>query len=89
MEYLCSVCQRMVKGDLIFFKDHTENHIIELVKHDHPQWVEKNGMCVQCLEYYRSELKGSAFHDAPCVLRQRKIAAFFASLKNFFKGGAK
>ena len=85
MDYLCSVCQRKVSGDLIYFKDHTEKHIIELVKHDHPDWVERDGICRQCVDYYRKELEGSVFHDAPCVLRKRKINFFIQSLKNFFK----
>ena len=84
MEYTCSVCQRKIAGDLIYFKDHTEIHIVDLVKHDHPQWIETDGICQQCVEYYRAELKGSLFHDAPCVLRQRKLNQVFQSFKNLF-----
>ena len=48
--------------------DHTDRHIIDLVKHDHPEWVDKEGLCPQCAAYYRSEIEGSFFKDAPCAL---------------------
>lgn len=76
MEYICSACRGKV-GDLVLFKEHTEQHIINLVKHDHPEWTENNGLCPRCAEYYRSEMRGSTFKDVPCALRNRKIKMFW------------
>ena len=84
MQYSCSVCQQKVSGDLIKFKDHTERHIADLIKHDHPEWKEEGGVCSQCLEYYRAEIQGSIFKDAPCALRIRGIKKFWAQLFHFF-----
>ena len=64
--------------------DHMQVHIIDLVKHDHPEWVEGNGICVQCHEYYKSEIDGSVFKDADCALRKRKIKGLMKILSNFF-----
>ena len=86
MEYICAACQQKVTGDMIMYLDHTDQHIIDLLKNDHPEWVEKEGICKQCVEYYQQELKGSIFKDAPCVLRQRKVKGLMSSIKNIFSG---
>ena len=89
MEYRCAVCGTRVSGDMIIYMDHTEKHIIDLVKHDHPDWVEKNGVCQKCFEYYKAELKGAPFGDAPCALRMRTVRNFLQIISHAFKGGKK
>ncbi|MDO8580331.1 MAG: hypothetical protein Q7S13_02505 [Candidatus Omnitrophota bacterium] len=84
MQYSCSVCQQKVNGDLIQLKDHTERHIAQLIKHDHPEWQEKDGVCAQCLEYYRAEIAGSIFKDAPCAIRIRKGKKIWSALTGLF-----
>jgi hypothetical protein len=85
MTYFCSACQQHVEGDLIHFKEHTEKHIVDLIKHDHPEWVESDGLCRKCYDYYRSEIQGSVFKDAPCALRIRKIKKFAQFIQGIFK----
>lgn len=85
MEYQCSVCNTKVSGDLMVYKKHTEQHIIDLLKHDHPEWIEDNGLCKKCYEYYSAEIKGSVFKDAPCALRIRKIKQILKPLWNLFQ----
>lgn len=58
MEYICGVCGERLNRDLLGFKKHTEEHIVEIVKKDNPQWVEESGICPKCLEYYQKQLKG-------------------------------
>ncbi|MBP9855115.1 MAG: hypothetical protein KBD53_09650 [Candidatus Omnitrophica bacterium] len=84
MPYTCSVCNQQVNGDLVYFRDHTDRHILDLVKHDHPEWVDTQGMCSACEEYYRNEINGGIFKDSACALRNRKIKSFWGSLKSFF-----
>ena len=84
MEYTCSVCKQKVTGDMGVYMEHTEKHVIDLIKHDHPEWIETSGICKKCVEYYRAEINGSFFKDVPCALRNRKIKAFWAGLKNIF-----
>lgn len=71
MQYKCSLCGRKVDGDLAVFVDHTETHVIDEIKAKHPDWVEENGMCQQCLDYYKGELKGKPFADFQCKERRR------------------
>ncbi len=58
MAYTCSVCNEKVEGDLIVFTEHTQDHIVELIKEKFPDWVEENGICQKCLNYFQSQLKG-------------------------------
>ena len=83
--YVCGVCGHKVDGGVVAFKEHTEKHIVELIKHDHPDWAEKSGLCPKCYEYYRGEITGSIFKDAPCALRIRKIKKFLGKVKGIFK----
>ncbi len=83
--YTCSACQQKVEGGLVEFKDHTEQHIIDLIKHDHPHWQEADGLCPKCYEYYKAEITGSVFKDATCVIRRRKIDKFIEKVKGVFR----
>ena len=58
MEYICDVCKAKVRGDSLVFIQHNEGHIVDLVKKKHPDWAEKNGLCLKCYEYYKDQLKG-------------------------------
>lgn len=58
MQYLCGTCGKKVDGDLRVFVDHTEGHIIEVIKRKNPAWVEKDGICQKCYEYLKKEMKG-------------------------------
>lgn len=89
MDYTCGVCGQKVGADLMVFTFHTENHIVDLVKYDHPGWVEKDGICKKCLEYYKQEIEGSTFKDAACAIRQRKAKGFWANIKELFTGKSK
>lgn len=60
MVYKCHVCQKNFDGDLMVFRNHIEDHIVDVVKTDFPHWVEKDGMCRKCLEYYQGQIKGKA-----------------------------
>ena len=89
MAYRCAACGEVLEGDMVVYVDHTEKHIVELLKHDHPDWAEKDGICQKCLDYYRAELTGSVFKDAPCVLRQRKISSVWQKITTVFSGKKK
>lgn len=59
MDYKCGVCNEIVHGDFKVFIDHTEGHIVDIISQKHPEWVQKNGLCRKCLDYYRKEMKGA------------------------------
>lgn len=61
--YRCPLCDREMERNLILFLDHTEQHIIDRIKEAHPEWVEADGVCKPCAEYYKKELSGE-FREA-------------------------
>ena len=89
MEYQCSVCGAKISADMLVYRDHMNKHIVDLIKTDHPEWVGEGGVCQKCVEYYASELKGSVFHDAACVKRQRTISKIFDRVAGLFKSSRK
>ena len=58
MEYKCSICGEKVKGDVVTLTDHTDDHIMDVIKEKHPDWTEEGGLCQKCVDYYREQLKG-------------------------------
>lgn len=86
MDYCCDVCGQKVSADLMVYKLHTEKHIVDLVKHDHPDWIETNGLCQKCFEYYQKEIQGSVFKDAVCALRIRKTKNIFQKVVQLWGG---
>ena len=30
-----------------------EQYMLEIIKNEHPEWVEKDGSCARCMEYYQ------------------------------------
>ena len=60
MEYKCSICSEEVGGDLLVFIDHTEKHIMDEIKLNHPDWVENDGVCQKCIDYYKGQMKGNS-----------------------------
>ena len=59
MQYVCRVCQEKIDGDLLLYVNHTEQHIIDEIKAKHPGWVERDGLCQKCVDYYKKQLKGN------------------------------
>ena len=84
MAYACPICQEEISGDIIAYTQHGDKHIVDLLKYDHPEWVEKNGLCQKCYAYYKAEIDGSVFKDVPCVNRNRFIKKIFRPIKMFF-----
>lgn len=56
--YQCPLCGRTLARDLMLYLDHTQGHVIEQIKKEHPEWVAENGICQPCAEYYRRQLSG-------------------------------
>jgi hypothetical protein len=86
MDYRCNVCQKKFPGDMMVFREHIEVHIVDLVKKDFPQWVEKDGLCRKCVDYYHHQLKGDSketVEHTPCMTRSwwRRFTQKFSKQK--------
>lgn len=58
MEYKCSLCQETVEGDILVYIEHTQKHIVDEIKTSHPEWVEDQGICPKCVEYFKNQMQG-------------------------------
>lgn len=59
--YRCPICGEEMERDLILFLGHADEHIVEAVKKKHPEWVDQDGICAKCLDYYKGQLKGDHY----------------------------
>ena len=32
----------------------TEKYVLDMIKKDHPEWVETDGACKSCIDYYKA-----------------------------------
>ena len=56
MDYNCPVCEAKMPRDIMVVIPHTEIHIVDEIKKIHPGWVEKDGVCKKCYEYYKNQI---------------------------------
>ena len=50
----CPTCGKVLSPTTDFFHGELERQIIELIRIDHPDWEVKDGVCMRCMEEYRS-----------------------------------
>ena len=54
----CPLCGDLVPAEdlrahLRTDDDEIRNYVLSLIRTNHPQWVESDGTCAKCVEYYR------------------------------------
>jgi len=54
--YHCPICGIELPRELEIFIAHGERHVVEVVKKDHPDWIEPDGSSRRCEEYYHEQL---------------------------------
>ncbi len=47
---------------MVFLK-HTDHHIIEVILKEHPQWGHGDGICRECLDYYKKSVGHTPYID--------------------------
>ena len=47
--YTCPLCGK----DTDSVEHITEQFLLNMIRTEHPEWVDKNGLCPRCIEYYR------------------------------------
>lgn len=56
-ESRCSLCDSYVPEESLYMHRKIEKAIVDLIKQKNPQWVETDGSCAKCYEYYRTLVK--------------------------------
>ena len=59
-DYKCPLCSRKMNRNLAVYLDHTQKHVIEQIKKEHPEWVAQDGACKPCAEYYENQISGKS-----------------------------
>ena len=49
---VCPICGDSVPPEVADLHALCEQWTIDQIKKDHPEWVEADGLCPKCLEYY-------------------------------------
>lgn len=49
----CPRCGRDIRVPMLLAHAKAEEYLIELIKRDHPEWVQPDGTCRRCKLYYR------------------------------------
>jgi hypothetical protein len=55
--YTCPSCGEIMERDLSLFMDHTDRHIVDEVKKQHPAWITQDGYCPKCLDYFKRAMR--------------------------------
>lgn len=55
-EFVCPTCGKTIPHDLPTIIAHTEQDIVEAIKKNHPDWIEQDGVCKKCCQYYKQQL---------------------------------
>jgi len=76
--YKCPLCGKEVERDVTLFLDHSNEHVIDAIKKDHPDWVESDGTCQPCADYFEKQLSGEIgdFNLGPKETRKRYVLGF-------------
>ncbi|HAJ56758.1 MAG TPA: hypothetical protein DCL35_03185 [Candidatus Omnitrophica bacterium] len=51
----CPICKKSVEEDVSKICQDAEDWIIKAIRRSHPDWVEKNGTCSKCVDYYKKQ----------------------------------
>ena len=50
---ICPICKRETTDDMIQLCKDAEDWILGTIRKMHPDWVEEDGSCSRCLEFYK------------------------------------
>ena len=83
--YQCPLCGRKMERNLALFLDHTEAHVIEQIKKEHPEWVASDGVCKPCSEYYKKQISGETGEEniGPAGRKRRFVVGIAALAAGF------
>jgi hypothetical protein len=49
----CPICKAMVEDDMVRLCQEAEDWIVGSIRRAHPEWVQKDGSCAKCMDYYK------------------------------------
>jgi len=49
----CPLCKKEMEDSVVNVCTDAYEYVVGRIKEEHPDWVEKDGACPKCLEYYK------------------------------------
>ena len=49
----CPICKKQEKVSIVDVCKDAYEWLVNKIKEEHPEWVEKDGACPKCIEYYK------------------------------------
>lgn len=49
----CPLCNKVMEEPIVDVCTEAYRYVIERIKDDHPDWVEEDGACPKCWEFYK------------------------------------
>ncbi|PIP67987.1 MAG: hypothetical protein CO035_07500 [Candidatus Omnitrophica bacterium CG_4_9_14_0_2_um_filter_42_8] len=56
MDFICPVCNKNLPREILVIIPHTEEHIVDEIKKQHPDWSAEDGICEKCYRYYKEQM---------------------------------
>ena len=56
MDFTCPVCNKKLPREILVIVPHTEEHIVDEIKKQHPDWATTDGICEKCYRYYKEQM---------------------------------
>lgn len=66
--YTCPTCGEKLERDLTRLYEHTDQHIVDAIKKQHPEWVAENGFCKRCMSHFRDAIRQSHEGGKPATV---------------------
>lgn len=54
--YTCPTCGTKMERDIMLFYKHTDQHIVDEIKKQHPRWISEDGFCAKCVDFFKTEM---------------------------------
>jgi hypothetical protein len=57
MDFSCPICKQTIPYELKAVMSHQDEHVVEQIKKNHPDWAQDDGICRKCYDYYKSQVR--------------------------------
>lgn len=54
--YTCPTCGTRMERDILLFYKHTDQHVVEELKRQNPNWISEDGFCHKCLDFFKQAM---------------------------------
>ncbi|MBP7216340.1 MAG: hypothetical protein KBA46_03540 [Candidatus Omnitrophica bacterium] len=49
---ICPICKKHEHAIVVSICNEAKEYVLKRIRLDHPEWIEKDGLCTRCKDYY-------------------------------------